>query len=147
MHKPGYLSVTQLRQYAANSTDFDADLVRRIKLGADAVNTQESHTVWKAFQPKFDLTFGKFLHLLLQEVQLTLTNVSLSIELYNYHKFFAEMLYRVCKNCIKQVVTVIEFKHIFGCVFDADHKPIGVKRELEIFLKVQEQIQTRFPLF
>lgn len=63
--KPGYLPVTQLRQFWANATDFDGDLVRRIKLGADAVDTQESHSVWKAFQPKFDLTFGKFLHLLL----------------------------------------------------------------------------------
>lgn len=121
----GYVPVNQLRQFWANSTAFDEDLVRRIKLGKDAVATQESHTVWKAFQPKFDLTF----------------------ELYNYHKFFEELLYRVCKDCIKQVVTVVEFKHIFGCVFDDDHKPIGVKRELEIFERVQAQIHSRFPLF
>lgn len=115
---PGYVAVNRLRQYWASSTAFDEDLVRRIKLGADAVGTQESHAVWKAFQPKFDLTF----------------------ELYNYHKFFEEMLYRVCKDCVKQVVTVIEFKHIFGCVFDDDHKPIGVKRELEIFKRVQDLV-------
>jgi hypothetical protein len=57
--KAGYVPVNQLRQFWASSTAFDEDLVRRIRLGNDAVATQESHTVWKAFQPKFDLTFGK----------------------------------------------------------------------------------------
>jgi hypothetical protein len=76
-----------------------------------------------------------------------LTHVFFFVELYNYRKFFEEMLYRVCKNCILQVVTIIEFKHIFGCVFDGDHKPIGATRELEIFVKVQDLIQARFPLF
>jgi len=47
---------------------------------------------------------------------------------------------------IKQTVTVIEWKHIFGMVFDEDG-PVGVERECEIFNRVQKQIQNLFPLF
>jgi len=56
------------------------------------------------------------------------------------------VLYRVCKNLIKQCVTVAEWKHIFGCVFDEDG-PLSLEKELAIFEKVQAQIRTMFPLF
>jgi hypothetical protein len=59
------------------------------------------------------------------------------IELYNYASFFEMILYRVCKNMIRQCVTVIEWKHIFGMVFNEDG-PIGTKGECEIFNRVQE---------
>ena len=60
--------------------------------------------------------------------------------MYNYAKFFEEILYRTLKDCIKQVVTIVEIKHIFGGVFDDDKKPIGVKAEVEIFQRVQDLI-------
>lgn len=44
----------------------------------------------------------------------------MTMELYNYAQFFEMILYRAAKNMIKQRVTVIEWKHIFGMVFDED---------------------------
>jgi len=67
-------------------------------------------------------------------------------ELYNYAQFFEMILYRVSKNMIKQTVFNIEWKHIFGFLFNEDG-PIPLKEELAIFKRVQDLIQTRFPLF
>ena len=70
----------------------------------------------------------------------------LSYELYNYDKFFELILYRVSKIMINQCITVIEWKHIFGMLFD-DNGPLPLDRELAIFEKVQKQIREMFPLF
>jgi hypothetical protein len=56
----------------------------------------EDHLIWKEFQPKFSLTF----------------------QLYNYADFFERILHKTCSKYIKEMVTVVEFRHIFGCVFD-----------------------------
>lgn len=64
----------------------------------------------------------------------------MTYELYNYHTFFEAILYRVCKTLINQLVSVVEFKHIFGMVFD-DHGPLSLERELAIFVKVQKLIE------
>jgi hypothetical protein len=56
----------------------------------------ESHNIWKEFQPKFDITFN----------------------LYNYELFFEKAVYKICKEYIREMVTIVEFRHIFGCVFD-----------------------------
>ena len=45
------------------------------------------------------------------------------------------------------MVTVVELRHIFGKVFDDDHKPIELQEEIEIFVRTQKIIQQRFPLF
>ena len=83
----------------------------------DGVRTQEHHVIWSYFQPKFMMT----------------------MELYNYHMFFEMILYRVCKNLVKEMVTVVEWKHIFGMVFDEDG-PLSLERELAIFTRVEKQI-------
>lgn len=70
----------------------------------------------------------------------------MTYELYNYAQFFEMIMYRVCKNLIKQCVTVVEFKHIFGMVFD-DDGILSLERELAIFDKMQKLIQNLFPLF
>lgn len=57
-------------------------------------------------------------------------------ELYNYAEFFEKILHRVCKNLLKQNVTVVEFKQIFGMVFDEDGF-LSLERELAIFERVQ----------
>lgn len=72
--------------------------------------------------------------------------LSTSIELYNYARFFEMILYRASKNMIKQVVTVVEWRHILGCVFDEDGV-LSLERELAIFERVQYQIRQLFPLF
>ena len=61
----------------------------------------------------------------------------MTLELYNYHTFFEMILYRVAKNLVKEMVTVIEWKHIFGMVFD-DDGPISLEREIAIFERVQK---------
>lgn len=64
----------------------------------------------------------------------------MTFELYNYAKFFEMMLYRTSKNLIKQVVTIVEWKHIFGCVFDEDGV-LSLERELAIFERIQYAIR------
>ena len=70
----------------------------------------------------------------------------MTYELYNYYTFFEAILYRVSKNLLAQKVTVVEWKHIFGMVFD-EKGIISLERELAIFTRVQGLIQQMFPLF
>lgn len=59
----------------------------------------------------------------------------LTMELYNYADFFERILIKVCQGLIDQIVTVVEWKHIFGMIFDEDG-PISLERELDIFIRV-----------
>lgn len=94
---PGYVKVNDLRKYWARSADFDKYLHDSILL-REGTETQEHHEIWKYFQPKFMMTN----------------------ELYNYAQFFEMILYRVSKNMIKQMVFGVEWKHIFGFLFNED---------------------------
>lgn len=47
------------------------------------------------------------------------------------------ILYRAAKNMIKQTVTVIEWRHILGMVFDEDGL-LSLEKELAIFTRVQQ---------
>jgi hypothetical protein len=71
---------------------------------------------------------------------------SLLIDLYNYAEFFEKILYKTCKVFIKDMVCVMEQRHIFGVVFD-EAGPIGMERELAIFERVLNKIRARYPLF
>lgn len=44
------------------------------------------------------------------------------------------------------MVTVVEWKHIFGMVFD-DEGTLSLERELAIFVRVEKLIKQMFPLF
>lgn len=59
----------------------------------------------------------------------------MTYELYNYARFFEMILYRSAKNMVKQVVTVVEWRHIFGMVFD-EEGVLSLERELAIFERV-----------
>lgn len=45
------------------------------------------------------------------------------------------------------MVTVVEYRHIMGCVFDDDGNMISLEEELAIFKDCVKKIQLRFPLF
>ena len=62
-------------------------------------------------------------------------------DLYNYAPFFEKILYRACKNYIKEQVIVVEYRHIFGMVFDDDHNMLPVEQELDIFVRTQKIIR------
>jgi hypothetical protein len=62
------------------------------------------------------------------------------MHLYNYQKFFKEILLHVSLNYVKEMVTIVEYRHIFGCVFD-DEGPISLDDEIKIFQEVQEIIK------
>lgn len=64
----------------------------------------------------------------------------MTFELYNYAHFFELILAHVCRRMIAQTVTVIEWKHIFGCLFDEDGT-LDLERELAIFEKVQKELK------
>lgn len=56
--KPGYIRTNHLRQYWKSAPDFDKYLADAITL-KQGLENQQSHEIWKYFQPKFDMTFGK----------------------------------------------------------------------------------------
>ena len=122
--KPGYVKVTSLRQYWKNSNEFDEWLKEKILLKPPK-NVREDHMIWQGFQHKFSLTF----------------------QLYNYVEFFEKILYRVSKDMINELCTVVEYRHIFGCLHDDDQNTVPLKKELAIFKKVQDLLQKSYPLF
>jgi hypothetical protein len=67
----------------------------------------EDHGIWADFQPKFMLTN----------------------HLYNYAAFFKKILHHVTMNYIEEMVTIVEYRHIFGMLFD-DDGPISLDQEL-----------------
>jgi hypothetical protein len=71
----------------------------------------------------------------------------LTLELYNYYEFFERILLKVCRLFIKQLVFVLEVRHVFGMIFDDEGLQLPVEREMEIYHRVQEKIQRDYPLF
>jgi hypothetical protein len=123
-NKPSYVKVSSLRQYWKDADSFDNWLIEKIMLKPDP-NHREDHKIWEGFQYKFGLTYA----------------------LYNYYGFFKKILLRVMKDMIKELVTVVEVRHIFGDVFDDDQNKISLKEELKIFSDVQAVLRSQFPLF
>ena len=56
-----------------------------------------------------------------------------------FKKNFFEILLHVSLRYIKEMVSIVEYRHIFGMVFD-DDGPISFEDELKIFLDVQSII-------
>lgn len=48
---------------------------------------------------------------------------------------------------MQEMVTVVEYRHILGCLFDDDGVKIPLAEELAIFHECISKIQLRFPLF
>jgi hypothetical protein len=119
----GYINVNVLRQYSKNAADFDNDLKEKMALRPH-VTHREDHKIWEGFQHKFSLTW----------------------ELYNYRKFFQKVLYRCLKEYIKEFVTVVEIRHVFGCLFD-EKGPVSLEDEVKIFTDMVRNIQSFTPLF
>jgi len=71
----------------------------------------------------------------------------LTCDLYNYVEFFEKIFYKVCKVFIKEMVFVLELRHIFGMVIDDDGNSIGVQEEMKIFQRVLAKVQRDYPLF
>lgn len=101
------MKVNTLRQYAKDAQEFDNSLKKKLLI---QLTVPEDHSIWKDFQPKFMLTN----------------------QLYNYAPFFKRILFRVSKSYIKEMVTIVEYRHIFGFLFDEDG-PLSLERELDIF--------------
>lgn len=71
----------------------------------------------------------------------------LTCDLYNYFEFFEKVLYKVCMVAIKEVVFVLELRHIFGMLIDDDAKSLTVQEEIRIFTRVLEKVRRDYPLF
>lgn len=56
------------------------------------------------------------------------------------------MLYDVSQRYIEELVSIVEYRHIFGMVFDEDG-PLSMEREMAIFHKVENVLRVRYPLF
>lgn len=110
----GYIKVNTLRSYYKNALNFDLMLKEKILLRP---RCPEDHGIWVDFEPKFMLTD----------------------HLYNFAPFFERILYRVSKDYIKENVTIVEYRHILGNIFDEEGF-FSVERELEIFNRVQTNI-------
>jgi len=70
----------------------------------------EDHAIWSKFQHKFMLTF----------------------QLYGYEAFFKKILMTVTLNYIQEMVAVVEYRHILGCLHDEDG-PVPLEREMALF--------------
>ena len=46
-----------------------------------------------------------------------------------------------------ELVAVVEYRHILGCLFDDDGNTLSVQEELQIFKDCEDQIRSRFPTF
>lgn len=66
--------------------------------------------------------------------------------MYNYAPFHERILFKVCKRYIKELVTIVEYRVIFGMLFDEDG-PLSLEREIDIYYRVLTVLRTRFPLF
>lgn len=71
----------------------------------------------------------------------------LTCDLYNYKEFFEKILLKVCKLFIKQLVFILELRHIFGMISTDTQRSISIAEEVEIFQRVQEKMQRDHPLF
>jgi hypothetical protein len=121
--QPGYIRVSKLRNYWKDAQEFDDMLKHKMSL-RPAHNHREDHKIWEDFQYKFSLTF----------------------ELYSYKHFFEKILYRSMKDYIKEQSTIVEIRHIFGCLFN-DDGPVSLEDELKLFEDMQKNIQNFTPLF
>jgi len=93
-------------------------------LTEEDIESKNSNTIWRNFQPKFGLT----------------------LELYNYHEFFRQIFIEVLKTSIEEKCYIIELKHIFGCVIDQDRKNISFEKELELIMECIEEGKKIEPL-
>ena len=50
------------------------------------------------------------------------------------------------KDYIKEQSTIVEIRHIFGCLFN-DEGPVSLEDELKLFEDMQKNIQNFTPLF
>ena len=114
--KEGYMKVNTLRHYWKDAQKFDDWLRQKMELKTHPTH-REDHKIWEDFQFKFSLTF----------------------ELYNYMPFFEKCLYRTVKEYVRELSTVVELRHIFGCLFD-DDGPVSLEREIELFERMQKNI-------
>lgn len=120
---PGYMSTNTLRAYWKDANQFDNYLKHKMSLRPDKTH-REDHKIWEDFQFKFSLTF----------------------ELYNYKHFFMKILYRCMKEYIREHVTIVEVRHVFGCLFD-DNGKVSLEDEVAIFEDMVKNIRNFFPLF
>ena len=70
----------------------------------------------------------------------------LTNHLYNYGSFFKKILMKVTLDYIDEMVTVVEYRHIFGMLFDEDGV-ISLDREMQIWQDVYSAIRVQYPLF
>lgn len=85
---------------------------------------REDHKIWEDFQFKFSLTF----------------------ELYCYKRFFYKIMYRCFKEYIRENSSIVEIRHIFGCLFD-DNGPVSLEDEIKMFQDMVKNIQSFVPKF
>lgn len=107
--KEGYVRVNTLRHYWKDAAAFDHMLVEKMSLRPHATH-REDHKIWEDFQFKFSLTF----------------------ELYCYKHFFYKVMYRCFKEFIRENSTIVEIRHIFGCLFD-ENGPVPLEEEIKMF--------------
>lgn len=55
-------------------------------------------------------------------------------------------MYRCFKEYIREMVTIVEIRHIFGCLFD-ENGPVPLEEELKMFENMVTNIQAFTPLF
>lgn len=73
--------------------------------------------------------------------------MALAEKLISYHYFFEKVLYHVCRQFLKETVTVVELRHTFGLIYDDDGNFISLDDEMQLFVRVRAALKERFPMF
>ena len=65
----------------------------------------------------------------------------LCFDLTHYVPFLEKIIYRVSRDFISEMVTVVEFRHLIGGVFDEAGRMISLAEEFAIFKSVENKLQ------
>ena len=75
------------------------------------------------------------------KVKLKMTN-----SLFCYDEFFERILHKVCREYVRELVTVMEFKHELGTLYNQNGDKLSIKQELAIFHRVERAIKQVYGL-
>jgi len=121
----GYIKSSEMRENWNKEGTFDEFIRSKILLNEKDLSSKHSSTIWSNFQWKFDLTF----------------------DLYNYEKFMEKIILQVMLDSINEKVFVLEFRHIFGCVFNDKHVVVSLQDEIAMFERCLEKAREVEPSF
>jgi len=117
-----------LKSHRASLSDvahFDRELKEKLILTEKDLHTKESSVIWCNFQYRFIM----------------------ANDLYNYRDFFKKCFYQSMKIFAEQNLLIVEYRHIFGMLFDENNTFLTIEEEVAVIQEVYHQFRAEHPLF